>query len=418
MRVATILGPVAIGLDASFDRYVPAARFDQARPPFWREDEPKNIGDWFITKVTERILDIEELLVVSPDASQRAFDEINSSCDAVILKGGNYLHPAGLLRRAVGIDVLRKIKVPIIMFGAGVQAGLGEHVWFDDEDIEILRYIHDSCAASCVRGWSAAEALERIGVTNTVVTGCPTLFWSRQPQLTLRRPGRDAAVFTFRDGLFTRDDTFYRNQFAAIERVRDLFTQVTVALQGEEIALQDLHMATAWGAESGGVVRPDPEVDGLMRLRRTPLVVDDLRAAVHERYDKYTRPAFVDWLSANSFFSWDIGDYLDLYRRVDLLVGCRFHGNLLALANGTPAYYLTYDSRTEELVELLGLPSQRLPDLDPDFDPRSADWSVFESRYRVLYGRLLAFLEVNGLRHRLPQPPAAEPVAEEVPAHA
>jgi hypothetical protein len=417
MRVATILGPVAIGLDASFDRYVPAARFDQSRPPFWRHDEPKNIGDWFITKVIDRILDIDELLVVSPDADQAAFDEVNSTCDALILKGGNYLHPGGLLRRAVGMSVLRRIKVPIVMFGAGVQAGLGEDVWFDDEDIEILRYIHESSAASCVRGWSAAEALERIGITNTVVTGCPTLFWRRQPQVTIRRPGDDSAVFSFRDGLFTRDEAYYKNQFIAIERVRDLFSRVTVALQGEEVALQDLHMATAWGAESGGVVRPDAAVKGLMRLRRTPLVVSDLQTAVHERYDRYTRPALVDWISANSFFSWDIGDYLDLYRSVDLIVGCRFHGNLLALANGTPAYYLTYDQRTEELVELLGLPSNRLPDLDPEFDPRAGDWSLFEQRYQELYSRLLAFLDVNGLSHRLPTP-RQEPDVHEVGANA
>jgi hypothetical protein len=408
---------VAIGLDASFDRYVPASRFDQARPPFWRDDEPKNVGDWFITKVTERILDIDELLVVRPDATAPAFEEVNSTCDAVILKGGNYLHPGGLLRRAIGLDVFHKLKIPIIMFGSGVQAGIGEPVWFDDEDIEILRYIHDSCAASCVRGWSAAEALERIGITNTVVTGCPTLFWAREPELRLRPPGDRAAVFTFRDGLFTPEDRFYRNQFAAIERVRDLFSHVTVALQGEEIALQDLYMAERWGVDGGGVVRPDAHIDGLMRLRRARLDPAELRDVVHERYDRYTRPAFVDWVSANSFFSWDIADYLDLYRSVDVIVGCRFHGNLLALANGTPAYYLTYDQRTEELVDLLGLPSHRLPDLDPLFDPRVADWSVFEVRYRALYERMLAFLDVNGLRHRMPRPAVPEATTAEVPAH-
>lgn len=41
----------------------------------------------------------------------------------MILKGGNYLHPSGLLRGEVAIDVLRRIRIPIILFGAGVQAG-------------------------------------------------------------------------------------------------------------------------------------------------------------------------------------------------------------------------------------------------------------------------------------------------------
>lgn len=400
MRLATIFGPVAIGLDASADRFVPASRLDQARPPFWRDDEPKNIGDWFITKVTERILDFEELVVLKRDASQAAFDEVNATCDAVVLKGGNYLHPNGLLRRFVGLEMLERLTIPIVMFGAGVQAGLGERVEFQDEDIAILRYIHESSAASCLRGWSAADALHDIGIDNTLVTGCPTLFWSRAPTLELRQPGERRAVFTFRDGLFTTDETYYRNQFMAIERIRDLYSEVVIALQGEEVVLQDLYQARSWGAEFGSQLRPAGP-DGLLKLVRTPLDVDKLTAAAHALYGPYTRPALVDWVAANSFFSWDIVDYLDQARAADVVVGCRFHGNLLALANGTPAYYLTYDRRTEELVELLGLPSERLPDLDPEFDPRAADWSTFTRRYQELYSTMLDFLERNALDHNM-----------------
>jgi polysaccharide pyruvyl transferase WcaK-like protein len=403
MRLATILGPVTIGLEGSADRFVPASRLDQARPPFWLDHQPKNLGDWFITKATERILDFDELVVLTSNASQAAFDEVNATCQAVILKGGNYLHPNGLLTQFVGLDLLRRLTIPIVMFGAGVQAGPGERVEFQPDDIAILRYIHDSAEVSCVRGWSAAEALHDIGIDNTLVTGCPTLFWSREPTLQLRPQSERRAVFTFRDGLFTEDPAYYRNQFLAIERVRDLYSEVVVALQGEEIDLQDLYQARKWGAEYGSQFKPAGP-PGLFKVVRTPLDVEKLLAAVHAKYGLYTRPALVEWVAANSFFSWDIVDYLDLARAADVVVGCRFHGNLLALANGTPAYYLTYDRRTEELVELLGLPSQGLADLDLDFDPRTADWTTFTARYRALYATMVEFLERNALTHRLKSP--------------
>lgn len=400
MRLATIFGPVAIGMDASYDRFVPASRLDQARPPFWRQDEPKNIGDWFITKATERILDFDELVILKPDAPQAAFDEVNATCNAVVLKGGNYIHRNGLLRRFVGLSVLERLTIPIIMFGSGVQAGLDEAVQFEQEDIAIFQRIHDSGGISCVRGWSAADALASIGVDSSLVTGCPTLFWNRAADLRLRPPADGAAVFTFRDGLFTTDASAYAAQFKAIDRVRALFGEVTIALQGEEVDLQDLFQVRQWGAEYGGQVVP-ATTDGLLRLVRTPLDEDRLRDAVHARYGPYTSGATLEWVIEHSFFSWDIVDYLDLVRSVDMVIGCRFHGNLLSLANGTPAFYLTYDSRTDELVDLLKLPSARLPDLPDDFDPRDADWSGLGSRYAELFDVMVDCLERNGLRHHL-----------------
>jgi polysaccharide pyruvyl transferase WcaK-like protein len=400
MRIATILGPVCVGLDISSDRFTPASRLDQGRPPFWIEHSPRNVGDWFINKGILRVLDYEELYVIQPHADQRAFDFVNENCDAVILKGGNYLHRNGLLRAAVGLDVFSKFTIPVIMFGSGVQAGPGERPELDREDIDVLKAIHDSCESSAVRGYASAELLAEHGIDNVVVTGCPTLMWQRKPELRLRTPTRDHAAFTFRDGLFSADPAMNRNQFVAIERLRQLSRQVTVALQGEEIVLQDLYMAERWGVESGDQLKPT-DVPDLFHHRRVPFDAPALRAEVHRRYANRASAETIEWLSRSTFFSWDITDYLDLYKTIDLVAGCRFHGNLLALANGVPAYYLTYDRRTEELVDLLQLPNQRLDQLDPDFDPFEADWSGTERMYKELRSRMISFLEGNGLAHRL-----------------
>ena len=54
------------------------------------------VDAWFVTKVTDRILDYEELVVVERTAEPRDWELINEECDALVLTGGNYLQPRWL----------------------------------------------------------------------------------------------------------------------------------------------------------------------------------------------------------------------------------------------------------------------------------------------------------------------------------
>lgn len=397
MKLATIQGPLEIGLD--YHRYVPAAKMDQAASPELDYDSPHNIGDWFVTKSADRLLAYEDLLIIRRDAPDRDWDAINAECDAVVLKGGNYIQ-SDWLTREFGIDLFRKIKLPIILFGVGLQAGRSERVQFEPEEIEILRYIHASAACSSVRGNSTAEALSSIGIDNFVVTACPTAYWSRKPEIVVRTPSDDAAGFSFRQSLYSEDPDVYRAQFAAIETVRNRFSTLTVILQGEEVLLQRYMEARRWGAEHEATLTP---LFGtrISRLTRRPMHLDALAAEIHAEFDRYTNPAFLDWFMNNTFFSYDIGEYLRTYASKGLVVGCRLHSNLVSVANGTPTVFLTYDQRTQELAELFELPHCALSEFGPEFDLLGQDWRPFEKNYRFYFSEMRRFLEANGLPHRL-----------------
>jgi len=397
MRLATIQGPLEIGLD--YHRWVPAAKMDQAASPALDYAAPHNIGDWFVTKATDRLLDYDELLIIRRDAPDREWDIVNGECDAVVLKGGNYIQ-ADWLTREFGLELFRKIRIPIILFGVGVQAGKAQRIDFGAEEVEILRYIHDSCACSSLRGHSTAEALEGIGIHNFVVTACPTAYWSRQPEITVRPPSDDCAGFSFRQSLYSDDPAVYEAQFRAIETVRNQFRATTVILQGEEVLLQRYMEARRWAAEHEARWAPIPGTH-LSRLTRTPMDTAALAAEIHDRFDRYTRPEFLHWFMNNTFFSYDIGEYLAMYRSRGMTVGCRLHSNLVSLANGTPTVFLTYDQRTQELAELLELPHSALGDFGPDFDLFGQDWRPFEKSYQVHFAEMRRFLEANGLPHRL-----------------
>jgi hypothetical protein len=397
MKLATIQGPLEIGLD--YHRYVPAAKMDQAASPALVYDSPHNIGDWFVTKSADRLLAYDDLLIIRRDAPDRDWDLINAECDAVVLKGGNYIQ-SNWLTREFGIELFRKIKIPIILFGVGLQAGRSERVVFEPEEAEILRYIHAGAACSSLRGNSTADALASIGIDNFVVTACPTAYWSRRAEITVRPPSDDHAGFTFRQSLYSEDPAVYEAQFRSIEYVRDRFAGVTVILQGEEVLLQRYMEARQWGAEHEARLTPLAGTH-VTRLTRTPMRLEALRAEIHQRFDRYTRPAFLDWFMNNTFFSYDVGEYLSTYRAQGLVVGCRLHSNLVSVANGVPTVFLTYDQRTQELAELFELPHCALGEFGPDFDLLGQDWRPFEKNYAYYYAEMRRFLEANGLPHRL-----------------
>lgn len=175
MRIATIQGPLQIGLDYSRD--MPAGRANRLINPQLDERHPHNIGDWFVTTSSDRILDYDEAVLISRDAPQEDWDALNAECDVLVLKGGNYVQHDWLSQQ-FGLELFSKVKIPIFLFGIGLQAGRAEKVDFAPEEAEIWRLLSDRSAAISVRGGSTAEALSSIGISNAVVTGCPTTYWS------------------------------------------------------------------------------------------------------------------------------------------------------------------------------------------------------------------------------------------------
>ena len=94
-----------------------------------------------------------------------------------------------------------------------------------------------------------------------------------------------------------------------------------------------------------------------------------------------------------------IGAFLCLEQK-DLVLGYRLHGNLMALANGTPSIYFTYDSRTVEFAETYQIPSfdvfsGREFRLEEYWDQSLFD--KFNRAYHHTYREMRQFLVENGV---------------------
>ena len=55
----------------------------------------------------------------------------------------------------------------------------------------------------------------------------------------------------------------------------------------------------------------------------------------------------------------------DVGAGIDVMVGFRLHGNVIALHQGIPAIFFTYDSRIRELSSLFAVPAIEVEDYQP-----------------------------------------------------
>jgi hypothetical protein len=252
--------------------------------------------------------------------------------------------------------------------------------------VRVWRLIAERCASVGVRGDYTAEVLWAIGVRNVRVVGCPTLFRGRDPDLRVDLPPLDSvrrAAFTLRrevSSTYARDiDRYLALQKQAILDLARRFPELTIAAQGE--------------VEEKKVVLGNPE----------------------QREQALARLAEVGWLDgpegaltalyrSRLFYSDVVADYDAMVRRQQLTLGYRLHGNLIALANGVPSVYFTYDSRTAEFADTFKIPAFDVFAGEPFDLERFWDQALFERFNRAHHHgwrEMRVFLEENGVAHRM-----------------
>lgn len=103
----------------------------------------------------------------------------------------------------------------------------------------------------------------------------------------------------------------------------------------------------------------------------------------------------------------NIPDWLVYMANKDFVLGTRLHGVIAALLAGTPAMLITHDSRTVEMAQFAGIPhvsGQSLIEegrIDLKALIEQADFAAFNRRQESSFRSFRAFLDANGVPHRL-----------------
>jgi hypothetical protein len=308
-------------------------------------------------------------------------EEVNS-LDYVFLRGSNYINTNGQWDRVTAF--LEKTIVPIVAFGIGVQMPDNAEAFVNESTRRFLQLIADRSATLAVRGQLSKKALSSIGINNSRIIGCPTVYRNRSPEIRIKRVDPDSIE---RLGFTLRRNTHGR---ATLQRY--MLRTLSVEYPTTIFCAGELEEKAIYYASRGLVSEPERT----MAAAVDALVAEDWLFGPND-------PLLGLYLSALAVHE-SVADFEAQILEMSAVTGFRLHGNLIALANGIPALYVTYDTRTREFVETLGIPAVESRTLDR-FSFRKewekADFDKFERTYAARFHDLVAFLDENNMPHRL-----------------
>lgn len=345
-----------------------------------------NTGDMTVYDSTLKLLDyrmscrINTDLPVNPELASR----IRDMYDVIVLRASNYIHEE--MEWGFFTDWLEALQLPVLCLGVGAQAAHLHKIELPATGKRVWQMIADRVRSIGVRGAFTASVLNDNGVKNSEVVGCPSIFRSRQPILTLRHKpvhNINRVAFSLRreTGNNYTDDPqkFLDVQKKLILRINKQFDLVLTAhgeLEEKIFYYRDVSRAqeaketlrnSGWFDRSG-----DGEMEKIYASRL--------------------------------FFTTVVSHYDELVKSVDATIGYRVHGVLPALAAGTPSVLLRYDARSAELAETLHVPL-----LDPDealhqsFSQvfASERFAEFEQSYPLMYDNMKNFLIKNDIANKM-----------------
>ncbi|MDE1193072.1 MAG: polysaccharide pyruvyl transferase family protein [Arachidicoccus sp.] len=307
---------------------------------------------------------------------------LQTQVDRAIVRGSTYLHEAFDFEAAN--KTLDSINAPLAIVGLGAQSPVMDPTFLDDNEGAkgFIARLNEKSASISVRGAFTAEVVERLGGKNIRITGCPSLFYAmacpvvQVPEL-LKMPQRSMGI-SIHSGLMK--NIFCHAPLEAREK------------HGKVIAWAIENAANVSIFEQGVLLEYDVADHTLSFEERRKAAVQ-----VIERIGAQELFAPED-LMARMVSVKSIEEWLAKVRDVDAIIGFRFHGNMVALLQGKPCYYYTYDSRLKEFCDVYGLPHQDVtgPWVDPVTAMVEYNWDAANKRMAGLFEEMKTFYAENG----------------------
>lgn len=273
---------------------------------------------------------------------------------------------------------LQNIEKPIVMFGLGVQSqtDITRDATLPPEAIRLMRFLAERSPAVGVRGEMTQTVLNDIcGVSNTHVTGCPSLF---------SKPEAIEKLANEEGNLIGRPS--FNGTKLHLPEEKELLHRAILA---DHFLVEPVNkfnhryfLDAARGVKTDDVPYFTKALDKKLKEAGKPEYLAEYYA---KRYRLFRDVA--SWSQFNS----------DL---VSFTYGSRFHANMASLLSGTPALWITHDARTRELTEFFHLPAMSIEEMlqiptDEIFD--QIDYSSFFDNIGALFENFNDYLALHSL---------------------
>lgn len=277
------------------------------------------------------------------------------------------------------LDFFKKTNFPVTLAGLGAQSSnifntpkkLVKY-GLNSEQVKFFKTISERAVSIGVRGEFTAECLELLGIHNYRIIGCPSFF------------------------------RFLNGEFPDLPDPTAKNVQMTVT-PGTRLKTKVLE----FGIEKNNfwVMQSRNEMPQTKNAGSTMLLSQKWK---YKNFPGMQKKAstFLDYAREKSYMFFDIQEWDNFYKEheITFAFGTRFHGNMEAMLNGVPSLWITHDSRTRELTDMLKLPNIRLEEfrklerIEEMFE--FCDYSDTKKNYLKLCKNYVEFLNENNLDHK------------------
>lgn len=307
----------------------------------------------------------------------------NQHCTHAILVLANTLqvHSADTGRYENLQKLLDKLKIPIVIFGLGVQATSGgpEENTLDESGIAFMKFLSDKCEVIGIRGETSKKIVERsTGISNLFVTGCPSLFSRPSKLKDLRTTWKESVKQSSGSSFALTNPTNVTENALAHEAIKG----EAFWIEPFRKLIHEFHVESVNGNENAKVPFYFKRyLDGAS----PSLSERQLRDYFASKYRTFRSPQ--DWYAFNA-------------ESVSFTYGTRFHVNMASILSGKPALWYSHDARTDELVDFFHLPNVRLGNdvpIVPADVAEAIDYSPFFEQLPNLFDNFNEYLSLVGL---------------------
>jgi hypothetical protein len=296
-----------------------------------------NVGNFAFRHALKSLINIEEYTVVDYPAFNQAIAKEQPK--SVVISCANWLCESDKFERdnAVRATTIEKTDCPITVFGLGAQAKTEQNNFKLGPNTERLaKIIAERSTKVSVRDEFTLNTLEKIGVTNAVVTGCPSNFINLNKKL-------GSSILDKCQIMINKQPSW-----------EDLKIHFSEFSGGHKSSGQVLH-------ETMEILKKSPSFYIIQSPELFPFILNEDNNIpkgylANKPKSIQTSLDFTRFLKSKLMHFSSIDAWMDFARTCDLSIGMRIHGNMLPLQSGVPSVVIGHDSRTNGLCKMMGIP--------------------------------------------------------------
>jgi len=254
-------------------------------------------------------------------------------------------------------DIRKKFgdKIKIIPLCVGLDYAYTNEFSFSEDMKYFLKSISEQCDIAC-RGEYVAEELNKIGIHNTTILGCPSLYYNENP---------DFQIFT-----------------KELPEVCRVSANATLWATKDKASAQDLKKFVIFCIKNNAEFIEQTITNGFGLDCKPEISIG----------------GFMDWRWRWKYF-FEAKPWIEYMRRFDFVIGGRFHGCVAGILANVPTLVLNYDKRVEELCRYFKIPLIQFKDFDSSkpvsYYYEKTDYSLFNEGFREKYNKYFDYLKNN-----------------------